>query len=792
MQHLIEYGRNKLDDPILMTWALRCYEHAHVRGSELCRSMEEEWFHDLALRRWIDSSDQALLERLFRILPPRLFANVRAEILDRWATWSGPLGAVATIVLMECPLQEVIPLIARHIDANLLDYQKTLAVIAAIVDLPAPNAQQLLDEVTNRVSELQEKSLVMRLVLPTLLRPTAALSRGNLVRLTETCARATRGDKADGGRLLQTVYSALFRSDALLEKASDLMGGQHTQPLRSLQPLFTSGAPLEECDHILLRSDPWLDANALLGKHRAASSSTETAFAVIKVAQSLDAFNHSDMACFAIAAVLQAFKLEEIEVSGLSMDEALDLLALDVSDNGHSQQLIQRLGALPAQDTARAVSKRMPAVKDEWGGVHLATIAGELRLVDTIPMLIDCLDDDTGDFLCESAQGALVQIGAPAELALIAQWDQLDRSQKIYGLGALERIGGEATCRFAIERFEELFPDDHETWCALVEARPNEQAIKLLEPQVRRKQPSIDKCFYRLCVLMGYQADNLEDVRARVMRNRQRALERQSAFAAGNFGDFSDTVVLTLKCERCDDVNRYEIKSVIMAKSDTGPSCFVGDDLRCASCGRWADFEFTTEAHMQLMGAVMRFTADRTLANRRGPLQPMNVVYRGKTRPAPEVMAELKAAATEHPEDIVNHLRLARFQYVIGRRGRAAECYALALAIEPDSLEAALGVARVMADAGERSSAFDRLSEMSQRKSRWRFFRTDEVSPQGLITEFVRLFNTLRSGLGVVDRPLLHAPLQSGAKVGRNDPCPCGSGKKYKKCCGDAQAAMAP
>jgi len=21
-------------------------------------------------------------------------------------------------------------------------------------------------------------------------------------------------------------------------------------------------------------------------------------------------------------------------------------------------------------------------------------------------------------------------------------------------------------------------------------------------------------------------------------------------------------------------------------------------------------------------------------------------------------------------------------------------------------------------------------------------------------------------------------------KVGRNDPCPCGSGKKFKKCCG--------
>jgi SEC-C motif-containing protein len=27
---------------------------------------------------------------------------------------------------------------------------------------------------------------------------------------------------------------------------------------------------------------------------------------------------------------------------------------------------------------------------------------------------------------------------------------------------------------------------------------------------------------------------------------------------------------------------------------------------------------------------------------------------------------------------------------------------------------------------------------------------------------------------------------RSAPKVGRNDPCPCGSGKKYKKCCGKA------
>jgi preprotein translocase subunit SecA len=33
------------------------------------------------------------------------------------------------------------------------------------------------------------------------------------------------------------------------------------------------------------------------------------------------------------------------------------------------------------------------------------------------------------------------------------------------------------------------------------------------------------------------------------------------------------------------------------------------------------------------------------------------------------------------------------------------------------------------------------------------------------------------------ERPVQKTVIREGKKVGRNDPCPCGSGKKYKKCC---------
>lgn len=38
------------------------------------------------------------------------------------------------------------------------------------------------------------------------------------------------------------------------------------------------------------------------------------------------------------------------------------------------------------------------------------------------------------------------------------------------------------------------------------------------------------------------------------------------------------------------------------------------------------------------------------------------------------------------------------------------------------------------------------------------------------------------SEIGLME--IVHKSVVTGGKVGRNDPCPCGSGKKYKKCCG--------
>ena len=47
-------------------------------------------------------------------------------------------------------------------------------------------------------------------------------------------------------------------------------------------------------------------------------------------------------------------------------------------------------------------------------------------------------------------------------------------------------------------------------------------------------------------------------------------------------------------------------------------------------------------------------------------------------------------------------------------------------------------------------------------------------------TETVKITSTSGGG----DDTVKKTPVKKGEKVGRNDPCPCGSGKKYKHCCG--------
>ncbi len=114
-------------------------------------------------------------------------------------------------------------------------------------------------------------------------------------------------------------------------------------------------------------------------------------------------------------------------------------------------------------------------------------------------------------------------------------------------------------------------------------------------------------------------------------------------------------------------------------------------------------------------------------------------------------------------EETVRYLYLMQ---VIDQRAAAAEAEQLAAAAEAASGDTGGADGNGARRERRTATSMDELEEEFQRRKRR------------------ELEQARMAGSG--DYQPVQQVVRSGAKIGRNDPCPCGSGKKYKKCCGVA------
>jgi uncharacterized protein len=77
------------------------------------------------------------------------------------------------------------------------------------------------------------------------------------------------------------------------------------------------------------------------------------------------------------------------------------------------------------------------------------------------------------------------------------------------------------------------------------------------------------------------------------------------------------------------------------------------------------------------------------------------------------------------------------------------------------------------------------LADVDRRDARFSEEQLDALSAAApdKIGPWIVTLNGRLANYKPAEMPLSSFPTSVG-KVGRNDPCPCGSGKKYKKCCG--------
>ncbi|MFM8441773.1 MAG: SEC-C metal-binding domain-containing protein, partial [Methylococcus sp.] len=474
--------------------------------------------------------------------------------------------------------------------------------------------------------------------------------------------------------------------------------------------------------------------------------------------------------------------------TGLDLAATVDLLTADLNPHPWRDALRLRLAEFEREAIAARLLARLPECLNTYGGQTLAWAMGELGWVEFIPALIDSIAGESVDFINEVARNALTELGAPAQASVISRWDAFDRTRKIYGLSVIQAVAGEPAAEFALNRFDELMALEPEFCLDLTLAHPDPRLLRRLEPELRRRQDLIDRAYYIGARLLGVAGSEVEAAGQRARIAAEKTQQRMAALDQDlTLSDLDDgPLSLELRCPACGDVNWYEVEGVIHPGQFPGEElpCLVADEFPCVSCGQYVEFEFTPRAHMAVMA---RMIGTQHRENDRDEdefdksrVGVMIMPLGGKSVPVALGLRRLRERLAAHPGDLAARAQLGMTLAEINRTQAAIEHLRAVLEVQPKALDVALFLARELDAIGETLEAFEYVRHAVTAPGDWVRLTGTPASSQ----EFVGFYNALRQELRRIDLPALHiSALEPPVKVGRNDPCPCGSGKKYKKCC---------
>lgn len=785
MINVITVAKDKLDNPLMLEWAIRYYSDLPKSAESGRSAIEETWFHDVMLAELIESGETSLLNDLLREFPARRLTGLGHLLVKHWPAWPGTLSATVSEILTAIAPDELIPLYRDAVDrlpqGDHEDLIRFRAAGKVLHDAKNEQHREIAEKLAQAVLAWPDQ-LTRSMQIGSLLALSPLLSRQTLVSLLETALKhQTDADRRQA--LWKSLFGGLFGRHNYLSEVFDREQYDSFLTFAELSPFFSDDAPLEQFDQWLAKSPRLNEVLNCLQTLEERSESCKTVLSLIRDTPTISGLlSKSLQSQLALAACIQGYAKNELETSHLSLAETLDLLAVDVAEPRWHQALTEHLKQFERAAVTNGLIDRLQANVDDYGGVHVAEVMAELKYPEFTDPLIDAIGEDMSDFLCESAQKALIEIGSGAQTALIERWDQLDGSQQIYGLTAIRSADGQAAADFAVTRFAELLEDEMEFACELAASVPDQRLLELLKAELRRQQPLIDRAFYIVARLLDHQDTELEAAGTRAMAEYERSSQLLESWSMDSLPR-TDHLSLELECPACGAVNRYRAKGAIVGGGKgSETACLLADEFPCASCDAEVEFKFTSKAFLTVTAELLKLQISEYVDDIAEPLvRRLDCSLDGKVMPAFDALSMVRARLTLHPDSAKDWLVLGNLLSPLNRPKAALEAYRKAAQLAPMAVDVQFTLANALTNSDRLDEAFGILQSTLEHKPQWVF-----LTPfSNFAHDFADLYNYLRRELRKTEFPLLHdSALIPPKKPGRNDPCPCGSGKKYKKCCG--------
>jgi hypothetical protein len=790
-----------IQDPRVARHALRELRRARDRADEGTARQLEGLFDAATVEHFLVSDDERVAMDLVRMLGADRLQPLADLLSERWYEAGPGLAHAISVRLAELTPDSFLQVVVEELDggasrAELCGVPGLLDGLASLGPAAGPVAERLL-------ADIDPASLA-----PASLRPVvglcASLVPDRTAALLAGILRLRSVDPAHVHDALEDAFGSVSDGQRLHELFALHEEGEADQRLAEVPALFEPGAPLADLDRTARarRGKRFKGALRLLRETGPRGPAATLALAVLAELgkPKLGKEPREQLATFCLACVASAHSRDALALQAVPTPGLVRLIGVDLASAAVKQQLLDEAASRPADAIAAEVLgdlRQRPTSADVHGLLDLSIQRPSPAHVEP---LVDLLVRDPEDATSDLVVRALAHHGRAAEQAILDRWHRLDGPQQVLAGDALARVGGDRT----VEHLLAIFPDARsrteplETWCTVAAAVPDTRLVQVLLPELRRSHPVIDRCVLQSCALLGLEPDGLDRVRERCEALDLRAAEHMRAIYGTDGGrSLPETLWLDLACRGCGEENRFEVREVY-ASADTGHGeLFVGDDHTCPTCGFRGVFRPTALSSI----AVLTFLLQDLAGALRGssPGGPVRIVERfeqdGRAVSPYDAVEAYEQRLAREPDHMESLLGLGNLYRNMGPPRLALDCYRRCVALDATCVEAAHTLAGMEEEAGHHREALALLERAWQLRDSWRFWRLRTMTPARFRTVFVHSHNALARRLGrpeIATGTTEAAPLAGdevvaaaagGRKIARNEPCPCGSGKKYKRCC---------
>lgn len=493
-------------------------------------------------------------------------------------------------------------------------------------------------------------------------------------------------------------------------------------------------------------------------------------------------------AAFPIFSVLMELRsLIGLDIESLDTKGLLEVFLQERDTVEIDQQISDRLQATPEREIiATTIFEFIAAHPRTQAMDRLMGFLEKNMNVDLAERLL-MLEVDSPE-LDEKPALAASRLGDPALAILPSVIASQKPAPMTRSLELMRRLPCEASVNLLLQHWDKFWVFDKFSLLEVIQSIGDRRFISVLRNELKEGEFQEAQTYRLLCLIHGETNPMLKKIEDEAEARKREQAKTLKRISTDGFASILDQPLnLELKCRRCRRTYTYEVDEVKMLSNAQG-DYLISDEIHCKNCEAIDNYERTGNANLAVMGRNLALLAagDKALKRaKNGPIRFFETTkIGGKVRSIKETLDYYEELLAKKPNHVPYLIGYANSLMSAKRTDDAIPIYHKALEFDPLAVEALVSL-------GQNAEAYERLEEAHSYLAkavavidRGNYYRVSQDLwdfKMGVHDAYAQVAFKLGKNPDLMYQPIPALPKK--IKVGRNDPCSCGSGKKYKKCC---------